>query len=100
MTDNSLESMHSVDFTGNCITYVEITNWYRDKEDNGAKGAPGLLFLLDDSREEWNMRMMLVGSGAVGECIVKMLKERDEKREWFEFCLLCDLDEARAREVK
>ena len=100
MTDNSLESMYPEAFARDCITYVEITNWYRDKEDNGAQGAPGLLFLLDDSREEWNMRMMLVGSGAVGECIVKMLKERDAKREWFEYCLLCDLDEARAREVK
>ena len=74
MTDNSLESMYPEAFARDCITYVEITNWYRDKEDNGAQGAPGLLFLLDDSREEWNMRMMLVGSGAVGECIVKMLK--------------------------
>lgn len=46
------------------------------------------------------MRMMLVGAGAVGECIVKMLKERDPKREWFQFCLLCDLDPVRAGEVK
>lgn len=45
------------------------------------------------------MRMMLVGSGAVGECIVKMLKERDEAGEWFAFCLLCDLDLERAKEV-
>ena len=37
------------------------------------------------------MRMMRVGSGAVGECIVKMLKERDEAREWFEFCHLCNI---------
>ena len=44
--------------------------------------------------------MMLVGAGAVGECIVKMLKERDPKREWFQFCLLCDLDLVRAGEVK
>lgn len=28
----------------NYITYVEITNWYRDKEDRGAKDAPRLLF--------------------------------------------------------
>ena len=46
------------------------------------------------------MRMMLVGSGAVGECIVKMLKERDEKGEWFEFCLLCDISLERAEEVQ
>lgn len=46
------------------------------------------------------MRMMLVGSGAVGECIVKMLLERDPKGEWFEYCLLGDIDETRAKEVK
>ena len=46
------------------------------------------------------MRMMLVGSGAVGECIVKMLKERDEAGEWFEFCLLCDISLERAEEVQ
>lgn len=46
------------------------------------------------------MRMMLAGSGAVGECIVKMLCERDPQREWFEFCLLCDIDLQRAEEVK
>jgi len=43
--------------------------------------------------------MMLVGSGAVGECIVKMLKERDEEGKWFSFCLLCDLELERAKEV-
>ncbi|XCP83679.1 saccharopine dehydrogenase C-terminal domain-containing protein [Roseburia hominis] len=45
------------------------------------------------------MRMMLVGSGAVGECIVKMLKDRDKACKWFSFCLLCDLDLERAKEV-
>lgn len=45
------------------------------------------------------MRMMLTGSGAVGECIVKMLKERDADGEWFEFCLLCDIDKTHAEAV-
>lgn len=45
------------------------------------------------------MRMMLVGSGAVGECIVKMLKQRDPKKEWFTYCLLCDIDAKHAQEV-
>lgn len=44
--------------------------------------------------------MMLVGSGAVGECIVKMLKDRDVKKEWFQYCLLSDIDLNRAEEVK
>lgn len=46
------------------------------------------------------MRMMLVGAGAVGECIVKVLKDRDVKHEWLTYCLLCDLDLERANEVK
>lgn len=55
---------------------------------------------MDEPQEGKIMRMMLVGSGAVGECIVKMLKERDEQGEWFRFCLLCDIDIRRAREVR
>ncbi|MGN1276778.1 MAG: saccharopine dehydrogenase family protein [Floccifex sp.] len=46
------------------------------------------------------MRMMLVGAGAVGQCIVEMLKERDPRKEWFTYCLLCDVNEQRAQEVK
>ena len=38
------------------------------------------------------MRMMLVGSGAVGHCIIKQLLDRDPDREWFEFALLCDVN--------
>ncbi len=45
------------------------------------------------------MRMMLVGAGAVGESILKILKVRDEKQEWLSFVLVCDYDIARAREV-
>ena len=45
------------------------------------------------------MRMMLVGSGAVGECIVEMLAKRDPKKEWFEYCLLCDIDLNHAKEI-
>ena len=46
------------------------------------------------------MRMMLVGAGAVGECIVKMLLERDPKGEWFNYCLLGDISPDRLAEVK
>lgn len=45
------------------------------------------------------MRMMLVGSGAVGESILKVLKWRDPKSEWLTFVLVCDYDLNRAREV-
>ena len=31
------------------------------------------------------MRMMLVGAGAVGESILKVMKWRDPKGEWLEF---------------
>lgn len=46
------------------------------------------------------MRMMLVGAGAVGECILKVLKKRDPKGEWLSCVLLTDFDLERAREVK
>ena len=45
------------------------------------------------------MRMMLVGAGAVGEAILKVMTFRDPKREWFSFGLVCDYDEKRAEEV-
>ena len=45
------------------------------------------------------MRMMLVGAGAVGESILKVLQFRDKKREWLEFVLVCDYDEKCARET-
>lgn len=38
------------------------------------------------------MRMMLVGSGAVGHCIIKQLLNRDPDQAWFEFALLCDVE--------
>lgn len=46
------------------------------------------------------MRMMLVGAGAVGECILKVLKKRDPKAKWLEYVLISDYDEARAEEVR
>ena len=46
------------------------------------------------------MRMMLVGAGAVGESILKILERRDPDREWLDFVLICDYDENRAREVE
>ncbi len=45
------------------------------------------------------MRMMLVGAGAVGECILKVLKKRDPKGEWLEYVLISDYSMERAREV-
>ena len=45
------------------------------------------------------MRMMLVGAGAVGESILKIINVRDAKKEWLEFVLVCDYDENRAAEV-
>ena len=45
------------------------------------------------------MRMMLVGAGAVGESIVKVMQWRDPKGEWLEYVLVCDYDKARAQEV-
>lgn len=58
-----------------------------------------VLFLFGCKEVIFFMRMMLVGSGAVGECIVEMLVKRDPKREWFEYCLLCDIDINHAKEV-
>lgn len=46
------------------------------------------------------MKMMLMGCGAVGECIVHLLVQRDPKKEWFTQCVLADLDINRANEVK
>lgn len=45
------------------------------------------------------MKMMLVGAGAVGESILKILKVRDARKTWLEFALVCDFDLDRAREV-
>lgn len=45
------------------------------------------------------MRMMLVGAGAVGECILKVLKKRDPKGEWLEYVLITDYSQERAKEV-
>lgn len=45
------------------------------------------------------MRMLLVGAGAVGESILRVLKHRDPKAEWLEFVLVGDYHESRARET-
>ena len=45
------------------------------------------------------MRMLLVGAGAVGESILKVLKKRDPKGEWLEFVLVGDCRPERAGEV-
>lgn len=45
------------------------------------------------------MRMMLVGAGAVGESILKVLQWRDKDRTWLSYVLICDYDLQRAQEV-
>lgn len=45
------------------------------------------------------MRMMLVGAGAVGESILKVMRYRDPEGAWLKYVLICDYDEARAKEV-
>lgn len=46
------------------------------------------------------MRMMLAGAGAVGECILKVLKKRDREGSWLSYVLIVDYEEKRAREVQ
>ena len=45
------------------------------------------------------MRMMLVGAGAVGESLLKILKSRDTAGEWLQFVLVGDCDKERAERV-
>ncbi|WP_235248990.1 saccharopine dehydrogenase family protein [Faecalicatena contorta] len=45
------------------------------------------------------MRMMLVGAGAVGESILKVMKWRDPNGTWLEYVLVCDFEQKRAQEV-
>ena len=45
------------------------------------------------------MRMLLVGAGAVGESILKILQERDPEGEWLEKVVVSDYDLDRAKEV-
>jgi len=45
------------------------------------------------------MRMLLVGAGAVGESIVKILQNRDPKGAWLEYVVVSDYSEKRAAEV-
>ena len=42
---------------------------------------------------------MLVGAGAVGESILKVMQWRDPKGEWLKYVLVCDYDLKRAEEV-
>lgn len=44
--------------------------------------------------------MMLVGAGAVGECILKVLKRRDPSAQWLEYVLITDFQKDRAEEVE
>jgi len=43
--------------------------------------------------------MMLVGAGAVGESILKIMRWRDPKGAWLDYVLICDYDRKRADEV-
>ena len=45
------------------------------------------------------MRMLLVGAGAVGESILRILEVRDRKREWLEHVVVADYNIERARTV-
>lgn len=45
------------------------------------------------------MRMMLVGAGAVGESILKVMQWRDPDGAWLKYVLICDYDRKRAEEV-
>lgn len=45
------------------------------------------------------MRMMLVGAGAVGESILRILQSRENHKEWLDFVLVADYDLDRAKEV-
>ena len=45
------------------------------------------------------MRMMLVGAGAVGESILKILQSRENYKDWLEFILISDYNLERANEV-
>ena len=45
------------------------------------------------------MRMMLVGAGAVGESILKIIQSRRDYRTWLGFVLVADYDLDRAKEV-
>lgn len=45
------------------------------------------------------MKMMLIGGGAVGESILKILRWRDPNREWFKSCIICDINEERAKQL-
>lgn len=45
------------------------------------------------------MRLMLVGSGAVGHCIIKQLLKRDPNYDWFEYALLCDIQVEHAKQI-
>ena len=55
--------------------------------------------IMEPERKDMAMRMMLVGAGAVGECILKVLKKRDPRGTWLEYVLITDCSLKRAEEV-
>lgn len=55
---------------------------------------------MSDYKRKNHMRMMLVGAGAVGESILKILKWRDSVEHFLDFVLITDYDARRAEEVR
>lgn len=51
-------------------------------------------------KETKKMRMMLVGAGAVGESILRILQWRDPEGGFLEYVLITDYDESRAKQVR
>lgn len=84
-----------------CTTNEATTNKVKGTEISGCVlFAYAYIFAMQDAdKEEFTMRMMLVGAGAVGESILKILKVRDGEKKWLDFVLVCDYDEKRAAEV-
>ena len=57
------------------------------------------IYIMRVNKGEHFMRMMMVGAGAVGESILKIMQWRDPDGAWLEYVLICDYDKARADEV-
>lgn len=51
------------------------------------------------AKEVLSMKMLLVGAGAVGESILRILKYRDPKGEWLKKVVVSDYNLERAKEV-
>lgn len=104
------------------IAYEATTNWQKNRETWIIVGYLCFFFIIffdynmekirkkcifgkiksqksKENQEVIKMRMMLIGAGAVGESILKILKVRDVKKDWLTYVLVCDYDLHRAQEV-